>query len=487
MIPTSPESQQMPRSDKKEENAESQNEAKVEEDKKSLRDVEPSPAATELEKTERAKQARKDNNGVVLDWLIKNIGLDKSDKFYIKFKEVLEKKLGQDTEEMDQAAEFLQELPKLFEQIDGRINTLSKDKTKYDNIKQKRVEIIKGICEPILAGHLSSEDATALVTGIELVNKDDPTKQALFRDAGIRSGYEGVMFYNTKEHKIYIFDGSLVDNYVNENNSQMKLDIRHMITHEMSHGIVESATKYNKTLVAEAKKIIGRAKTVDNKFADSQSQHIRNSLDGVKNAESDFGKYFADELSKKPAFVAMSDEQKAQFEKAEKIKFVSDREIQAAAEILAEYTAMYLQSDGTLEDFVLTCLKKSDPESIKSYLGEKFTLQKINAINKITSPETKKLLLKDLGEGFSELTTTYQVFYDEIKKVMVSSKGKFGELISGQNNEEDPFGEYSGDGYADGSAGFSGQDQNATQGDDSVLKEFGALIKAIGDEVPNIK
>lgn len=479
-----PESQP-PQPDTTAENAE-QLDVEASKDKKPLHHVEPSPAAKDAEKTRLAKEARENNNRGVLDWLIKNAGVGKDDELYKKIKDVLEKQLGQDTESMDQTAELLTKLPELFKQVDDKIKELAEDKVNYSKIHEKRVDMIKAICEPILDGHITDSDAASLVNGIEIVNKDDPTKQKLFEDVGIKSGYEGVAFYSNEDHKIYIFDKTLGDKYPGFKDG---LDVKHLMTHEMSHGIVESAVKYNKTLVEEAKKIVKNAKALVSIFADSQSQHIRNSLNSVVSAETDFAKYFADELSKKPAYSTLSDEQKNQYEEAEKVKFVKDREIQVAAEILTEYTAMYLESDGSIEDFVLTCLKKSDPESIKSYLGEKFSLQRINAINKITDINTKKTLLKDLGEGFSELSATYKVFYDEIKSVMASSKGNFAELTSGKNNEEDPFGEFSGYGYMDGSGGFGKQEANNGKagGGEGLWSEFGALIKAIGDEVPNVK
>lgn len=480
-----PETEQPFQPDATAKNAEELDVVEISPDRNPEKEPEQSDPAKALENEKKVKKVRQENNDLVLNWLIKNIGIAESEEFYQKFKDILEKENGQDTKGMDQVAEFLRGLKELFKQVDTKIEELGKDETNYKNIGQKRVEIIKAICEPILEGHITGSDAEALVSGIEIVNINDPEKQKLFEDVGVRSGYEGVAFYDTKEHKIYIFDKTLGDKYPGFD----ELDIKHLMTHEMSHGIVESAVKYNKTLVAEARKIIRNAKALVSIFADSQSQHIRHSLEGVTNADTDFAKRFADDLSKEPAYAALSDEQKAQYEEAEKIKFVKDREIQAAAEILTEYTAMYLQSDGSIEDFVLTCLQKSDPQAIKSYLGKEFSLQRINAINKITNPEKKQTLLKDLGEGFSELSATYRVFYDEIKSVMTSSKGKFAELTAGENDDDDPFGEFSYGGYMDGPAGFAGQQQEGRTGNEggSLWSEVGALIKAMSEEVPNVK
>lgn len=449
----------------------------------------PSLAADEIAQAQKTREARKKDNELVLDWLIKNGGIQTGDDFLGKFKKVLEEKNEQSSEEIDQTVELLNMLPRLFEQVDFKIDQLSKDETNYKKIAEKRIEIIKGICEPVLDGHITASDALALVAGIEIVSKNDPEKQNLFRDNGIKSGYEGVMFFDLTNHKIYIFDETLVDNYTGKDGNPLKLNIRHMITHEMSHNIVEASVKYNKTLLAKANEIIEKA----GEIKDSQSIHIRNTLEGIVNAESDFDKYFADRIASNETFKAMPEEQQKQLELAEKKKFISDRKIQAAAEILTDYTALYLQSDGSLDDFVLTCLKLTNKGAMIQYLGSE-TSKGFKKINEEEDPSKKLALIEELktkSPKFVEVAQTYQVFYNLLRKQLADSKGKFAELVSNESEEEDPFAEFSGSGFVDGPAGFAQQGGNEqggikNGGGESLWKEFGALMAAMAGEAPNV-
>lgn len=451
-----------------------------------LKTAKPSEEASVVEQNQNKKEFRKKNNELVLEWLIGQGGIKTGDAFLGKFKKVLEEDHEQDTEGIDQAAELLSVLPELFGQVDGRIAELAKDETKYKNIGEKRIEIIKGICEPVLDGHLTASDATALVTGIEVISINDPDKQSLFNDVGIKSGYEGVMFFDPRDHKIYIFDETLVDDYVKDG-TKMNLKIRHMITHEMSHGIVESSIKYNKTLISKANEIIEKA----GEIKDSQSIHIRNTLNGIVIAEADFDKYFADHLASSDAYKTIPDTQKEQFKEVEKKKFITDRKIQAAAEILTDYTAIYLQSDGSLEDFALTCLKTSDKDVLNNFLGPEFNKNNLAQINVMKDSTKKAALMAKIGSKCPELIGIYRTFHAEIQKEIINSKGRFAELSSKEGEEEDPFGEYSGAGFMDGPAGFGQQETSGNRtgggGGESLWSEFGALIKAMSEEAPNVQ
>jgi len=233
----------------------------------------------------------------------------------------------------------------------------------------------------------------------------------------------------------------------------------------------------------QADKIIERAEKIDDSFPDSQSQHIRTNLNNVKNAKSDFETYFANEKE----FQALTEEQRQQIKPTKEQEFINGRKIRAKVEILADYTALYLQSDGSIEDFVMTCLKKTDQEALKSYLGENFDKVKLSNLNRISRRETKLAKMNELGEKFPTLINTYLAFYNEIKRTLTSSKGKFAETNE-EDEDLDLLGEYYGGGFMDGPAGFSSEGQSEYGGGgDSLWSEIGALVKAMAEEVPNVK
>jgi len=447
----------------------------------------PSPAADAAEATANAREEKKSDSDLVLEWLIGNGGISTGDEFYGKFEKVLTQRHEQDTEALSQAAELLKALPELFKQVDFKIEELAKDETRYKNVRQKRMEIIKGICEPILDGHLTAKDVVALVSGIEIASKNDPAKKADYERMGLASGYEGVMCFDAVANKIYIFEDTLVDDFKDEDGDSMTLEIRHMITHEISHSIVESSVKINKILMTKADEIIAAAKEEGSVFAESQSQHIRNTLNGIINVDRDFQKYFDANFTNSDAFKALPDQQtKDAFEAAKKAEFVENRKAQAAIEIITEYTAMYLESDGSFDDFVLNCVKNIDKTKIEQYFGGEFKAEDLKQINEEKDPIKKATLIEELktqSPKFAKLVEIYQVFFADVRTEMQAGKNNFANLVKKEDDELD---EYS-SAFSESSAGF-GKDSGAnTGGDVSLWKEFYALMAAMAGEISGDK
>lgn len=420
----------------------------------------PSQAGEDQIKKENVQIERDSDLDIVLDFILEQ-DIDHIDSgLFNVFIESFNQKHQENPKEIADFQEtilFLKELPGISQQFNERIATL-KGTENYKEIEQKKNEIIKGLAHDVLNGHLSAEDVISLVGEINLVSKDNPPDE--LKGAEKAAGYDGVMFYDERNHKIIIFEETLVDQFKDGKGQPMKLDFRHMINHEMSHAITERVGLNNERLLSSANDIIKNAESI----IDIQPEHIQNVLLGLKSIEAEYEK-LSDEVKQK-----VSVEQYRNF-----------RIERAANEIITDYTTVYLQTDGSFEEFALKAIKMAKIEHPESVIG--VSKEELKSINE-SSPEQKGQLIEQLRNRsgkFNKLIEIYQTFHTEIDNAIKNNKDSFAET------EEDEFDldELSlfGGGFMEApegfeQTGFSNQTENK-----GFMKEIGAFIAAFAQEI----
>lgn len=471
----------------------------LEENSETRAEVENAPtseAARELIKKSREQIEEKQKRDIALKWLIDNLEQGKLDQnmqhVFACFERALSKKKvspdqvedtsseedaeeeaspnqEEETEDIDLAEikELALHLQTVFESFDKKIAELA-GQTGYtkEKLAEKRTKIIFGLCDSVMNGHLKARDVINLCgESIEMVSKQNPTEKVKkMIDEG---GYDAILYFDGEERKIYIFEDALADDFKEKTNN---LDLRHAINHELSHPIVEQALEKNEVLVGKAREIIDNA----SKIKDCQSRHIRNQLEALENIDSDFAKLYPNG----------TEEQKKIFRQK--------RENRAATEIITDYTAMYLQSDGTEDGFITTCMEKTNKADLKKYLEIDGEIgNKLVQLNNTKDPAKKAELIAQLktkanGENsFNELCKIYGTFYAEIKHAIRSNRGKFQNTAEREDMEDyfefaggfGGYGDYPGTNMAGGQSSEGG----------SFWKELavaaGDVVKAMANEV----
>ena len=443
-----------------------------------------SPSAEEVDVAESERMERQRNNDDLLKWLTESNIETLDPELFQLFKNALKEKSPDDAQidqNLDQVALLLKELPTIFESFDKKIEELGKDETKYKKIKEKRNEILRGFCESVVNGHLTAEDVCTLVKDINVYSRDNPPEE---EREGIKrmlaaSGYDVVLCFDPKTKQMTIFEETLTDGKENE-----RLDFKHMVNHEMSHSIVEARMIMNETLTDQAVEIIKGVGELKN----SLSEHTRTALRALDNIDRDFDKFFAIKIRKNPDYESLPDPKKEEYKTAEKARFERDRKNILVHEILSEYTAIYLESDGSLDGFVSECIKKNgikDPKLVEQAFGIK--VEELKAINK-ADPDKRSALIdrakKDSPEKFAKIVELYLNFYREIRNEIQTNKGKFSGLaVRGEDDYDFDLSEYGG-GYGEPAGSFNTPSGN--QGGNSgegFWKEFVGFMAAFGEEV----
>lgn len=384
-----------------------------------------------------------------------------------------------------EVAKLLRELPRIFAGTTSEISKLIGTEG-YSEIEKKQVDIIKGYCLPVINGHITAKDCVTLNKEVRIISKEDkdtwPPEVAKAIQKNIQ-GYEGVMYYGG--HKMFIFKETLVDKYM-EKGEGKKLDIQHMLTHEISHPVVDAIFRRNGRMIAQCNEIIDKA----NELKDSQSMHIRNTLEGLANVDSDFEEYFNKNIAPTEQFKSIPETDRAKFIAAEKSEFERKRRQIAVDEIMTEYTAMYLQSDRSFENFVMNCLDKTFLDDKAGAFG--ISIETLLELKHASSnKEELKTALDKARENnpkFTKILEIFHTFYSEIKKGIEDNSSKFNEIISQKGIEDDEFG------YLDSGYGFSNNGsavQNETSGKGGGGSGFfGTLVelaKAFDEGVNPIK
>lgn len=392
------------------------------------------PDETEAKKDLNKSKTKKANKKVVTEALrsIEEIDADLQELF----EKALEEK-GESSSEVEQMQELIKELPEIFKNFDQKIATLvGKDGFSKEKLAEKSEEIKNSLVESVANGHLKAEDVLSMVSEVEIypTHSDDPGEQEKIDATLSRFGYESTMFVDTIAGKIYIFDNALKDKYVTQDGKEIKIDFRHTINHELSHILDKKADiLQNKTLLDACDQLAGMED-----FADTQSMHIRNTL---------------------------------------KTEGLTQNQIRA--EIIADYTALYLKSDGSFLDFASECLKMTDAKAMEEQLG--LNQQEVRAILENKNDQFIENVKRN-NPKFNSVLKIYETFYQEISKGVKENKGKIQPLEEGEEEEENEYGNY----FSEPASASAEPPQNSRK-EESFVSLFLGVVKAIGDETPGSK
>ena len=364
------------------------------------------------------------------DWAIQLVQKDMAEKFADSAPSV---------EKLKEVTDLLRHLEStISEQDSARLAEMAKDPN-YKGAIEKKDRIIDALVTPVLLGHVSGKDVASLIKKIGF------TDGAEQKQAQTTHGYEGVMYYDEATGSILINPEKLVDSYRTKKESKpLRINFEHLASHELSHGVVRKLaldrgrTEPSRALLRMANQIIEGADSI----ADSQSQHINTVLRTLANVDEDF----------KTAGANMTLEQ-----------FRAQRKVNAANEIITDYMALYLQSDGSMKDFTRVCLEMTREKNLNQYIAN--------------------------GGSKEQLIKTYEVFYKSISSVINRGKGLSLEEEGDDEEdeptevlEEDELG--SGESFQNTSEGFAEGDKNEMQG--QTKSGIMALVGAFAEEVETV-
>lgn len=353
-----------------------------------------------------------------------------------------------------------------------------RDKEIFDKHGAIKKEILFAVCESVINGHMTAEEIASYVSHIEL------RPQAELAATKAESGYDGVLFYSPDKKTIVIAQEAVEQDGVIGN---IRLDLRHIINHEISHGITEDKLFYktNKSrlntemnsenpefsseIIKAAREVIDAAE----ELADSQPQHVKLVLKSLKNIEQDYA--------------GLPEAAKQQAGSLENYK--AARRVNAAKEIITDYSAIYLQSDGSFKGFAKRCIEMSRGQDFMNFLKKSFGAEQGSAdaevqekIAKVNTDLSENNLtmeeLKAQHPEIAKLFALYEVFYRNIDKLMKE------EQSDDDEEEQDPELDLEG-GFYDGAAGFGQYDKNSPEnkGSSGTWKEVAGLLGAMADEV----
>jgi hypothetical protein len=398
---------------------------------------------TEEEKTAEASARKSEitasNANLVLDWMMDKSGTEMDPQIFELFKKAMEEQDGVIQEKLDQTAELITKLSEIFKKFDQAVEKL-KDNPEFKDIESKQIEIKKAICLSVINGHLTASDIPQLVTGVTIeaipVKEPPPTEEQLAnmseRDRKIRKmmdtcGYDSVAYWDRDTGEIVVFDSTLKDNAKTQDGRP--IGYAHLINHEMSHAFTERYLTENKELIGLCD-IIVENRTEVSPFL---TEHIQNTLASMDKIEEDFPKA-------EKTMPGLTKEQ-----------FIEMRKLTIAKEIITDFSAIYLQTDGTAPAFMEKCALSA---------GTNFE----------NMPEIAK--------------KTYEIFYKKIKSELEKNKGK----VSSHKDFLEKHGEQDEDnwGYYEPTESFAQASPQGKGGGESIWRNVLGLMEAMAGEAPDL-
>lgn len=364
---------------------------------------------------------------------------------------------------LEQIIELRETLPKVLEQFNAEVAKLAG--LEFSQLKDRKEMVIKALADPVVNGHIKTDELmSAIGGGVQLMSREEIMKQP-----GL-TNYEAAMAINLETKTILISEESMKDDYTPLEGDKIPggIDLRHSINHEISHKIVDRLLEKNPVLTKQAETIIENASGLKKEY---QTIHIRNVLDSLSDLDSSFEKDW--DKNHKDDKEPVSDEIKA----AAKQKFIIDEKKKAATEIITDYTALYMQSDGSLAGFFEKCYDQISDQGKNSF---NLRIKTINEFYKATGEEKEQKLaeMKAADPELAELANIYLTFHSEIKKALANR----GNLLRQEGEEDEEFaGLYSG-GYIPESAGACAQNQGQKGDGDLKAAAFG-FFAAFAEEV----
>jgi hypothetical protein len=402
--------------------------------------------------------------------------------------------MGKKKEAMEQVAELLKNTDKIFP-AETRQAFAELEQTKEDDaqawsrIMERKREINASLCEPLIQGHLNAADVLALIPNGIKIDKAGTTAM----EASQAQGYEGKIHYDFDKGSIIIPAETLKDQPAGVPAGE-RFNWKQLMNHEISHPLVDrvlidqkdselieemksaEAAESKNPLIAEARKILDAAE----KIADSQPQHIRNVLKAY--------------LENKARIESGQDEDKdAQLAKLR---------LSYAIEIITDYTAIFLRSDGTPASFFQKCLDTADKSALAGYLakaiGQETTsteaIYRLQTISQKLAAEGNNpdfiQKLESAAPGVTELFRIYETFYKAIKEKFGENaekiKGKVSEFNLRERDlgyEDDEF--YDGGGYYDAPLGTTPDNKGKTGNskEDGVIAAAKNLMTTYADNI----
>lgn len=437
--------------------------------------IETPPEVAEAQQERKGREIRSCDVDLVLHWLVtdrKEAGVDEG--FLELFRKIMEERGEGAPDNIDETRELVEHLGELFADFDKKVEELAVNKTEYSGIKGKQIEIKKSICLAVINGHFSAKDISSMITGVTIENvpPDDlpPEEEAKLTDqqrqlrTTIKAmGYVPVAEFNPDTGKITILDRALVDKYQDKEGREVKLDFEHMVNHEMSHAFTERYLVKNEKLNNLCNRIIDEPALFD-----LQPQHVQNAVKALENIDEKFP------------------EVKRIFPNVTIEEYTAFRKNRAAAEIITDYTAMFMKSDGSIEGFVEKCLNLVDKKAFD--LAVKIPEVEMNTIFTAKDPEEKQAIIAKLRTDypvFGDIIDIWTSFHGEIQKATTENKGKvtsheeFAAQREVGDNELDELEEY----YEPAQSFAQKEHQSKGGGGQSVWANIGGLMKAMSDEV----
>ncbi len=422
------------------------------------------------DQVERTRQAIGTNSvyesiGVIIDKLCDLSGEEKEGTMNLVIEQCV-KYLGMDREKAEKTAEEAEKF-------------LAKLKVTVDNVEigEDAVSHAKAmLCEPILRDNISGEAALAMAS--ELVVRPISEMKKM---ASTGQGYEGVLYCDPRTGAITVAAEALTGEYRDKNGNNIKLNVRHMLGHEMSHPVVEDVffqdkNEANAEAMNFAREIIDMAQKAKAERVPLPA-HIETELEVLANLQAQHAQILPD-----------SDGNKVPFE-----QYRAWRENRAAREILTDLTACYLQSDrsnGSSEDsidgFIAECINNISSSRMYEYLQSSSEIRG-DAADRIRAYfNTNKEERSSIIEAFPELSETFSVyekFHSLARKYLSrdsikAAAGKGAIREQGDN-------EYDAGMYSDYYDNFSSQSDAAgpQSKEESMGKAGMGLLQAFAEEV----
>jgi len=406
---------------------------------------------TRAQAEERTKRLEVDDaHNIVLGWLVQE-GIVDQDMFD-NFKKQLVEGCNDNPENIDQVYEPSKKLPQLFAEFDRTVDQLSQNKAEYKKVREKQKEIKKSICLSVINGHLAASDIEAMISGIKIVPKPDNMGDV-------------VAEWNLESGEIVIFDSALKDTYKGPDGKKINLNFNHLINHETAHAFTERYLVKNERLLSLCDRL-----NENQAILDLQPQHAKKELSKLKNIDADW------EMFKQNNHLGLTKEQ-----------FIIARKTSIAREVITDYTACYMKSDGTLNGFLEKCIAVTDPDAAQSALGvtKQSIEQYLNEKDAVGKQEKLEVLMENGNLRF--FVDTLKIFHQEIERMFKENKGQViahNEFIGESEGDEELESSGWGDlmNYDQGS-NFA---DNSKKGDTGFWASIAGFIKAFADEAPKV-
>jgi len=328
-------------------------------------------------------------------------------------KEEISANLGEMAEKFGLNNEKWMQLTSFVESVSGAENSPFAENFPQD----KKLEIICALAEVVVEENGVDGEVSAMLAG-KIEYYSDPS--AMGKEVNLIEGSDVAAGWTVDvegNRRLVVFDKLFECNPEN---------IRHIIKHELSHGLNkygEIYSKEQKTAVrshfegkeAQLDTVMQRVVSIIENAKDSkagQSERVYKFLIAIEKLEANGEN---DETYKKAKTAA--GEAGLTFE-----SYLAMVKADAAEEIMAEQTAAYLESDGSYADFVRSSLENRSPELYKSLgidtdEGKQGLNIAINQLHEAKTPEEKDEVLTDMQKKWPKIYEYMREKHDFFKNI----------------------------------------------------------------------